>query len=160
MYTHFILKASCKEVFGLYFKKLPKYLYLALLSLILLSLATFLVDNIFFQTLLKNTPSLETLYNENTFTLTCLAVIIAPLREELLFRGVLQPMITNKTNPYIGVILTALIFTGCHLSYLTVPYVYVGLFMFAITVGILRHKTKSIIPSYLVHLISNTVAMI
>jgi membrane protease YdiL (CAAX protease family) len=46
-----------------------------------------------------------------------LLVVIAPLGEELLFRGVLLPWMATWTTPSMAVLLSALVFAVCHLHY-------------------------------------------
>ena len=162
LYTKYILKESFKEVFGINSKSIFRYLILSLalyLSVTLLNIIiSYLVDMLSVH--INHKESLLKLYNMDVFNLACSALIIAPLREELLFRGILQPMLVNKTNAYIGIILTALIFTGCHTTYLATPYVYINLFILAVIMGVLRYKTKSIIPGYLLHFLNNLLGVL
>ena len=157
LYTKLVMKESFKEVFGLYIKKLPKYILLGVLALLSVLLLIYLISFI----PISSVPlSFQKLYNTNLFTLSCYAVIIAPLREEFLFRGVIQSLLTNKTNSNLGIIITSLIFTGSHVVYSTAPIMYVRLLLLGLALSILKNNTKSIIPGYITHLLMNSIILL
>jgi membrane protease YdiL (CAAX protease family) len=157
LYTKFVLKEPFKEVFGLYFRKLPKYALLGIIALIAVLATIYLISFI----PISNVPvSFQKLYNTNIFTLSCYAVIIAPLREEFLFRGVIQSLLTNKTNPKLGILITSLVFTGSHVVYTTAPIMYVRLLLLGLALSILKNNTKSIIPGYITHLLMNSIILL
>jgi hypothetical protein len=160
LYTKYVVKGSFKEIFGIYFKQLPKFFILGLLGLILTLFINYVVGIFAINIMGEHFVSFEKLYNTDIITLAYTAIIIAPIREELLFRGILQPMITNKTNSIIGIVATAFVFSGSHLVYSVVPSMYFKLFGLALIMGILRHKTKSILPSYFTHLLLNTLSIV
>ena len=157
LYTKLVMKESFKEVFGLYIKKLPKYILLGVLALLSVLLLIYLISFI----PISSVPlSFQKLYNTNLFTLSCYAVIIAPPREEFLFRGVIQSLLTNKTNSNLGIIITSLIFTGSHVVYSTAPIMYVRLLLLGLALSILKNNTKSIIPGYITHLLMNSIILL
>ena len=157
LYTKFVLKEPFKEVFGLYIRKLPKYALLGIVALIAVLATIYLISFL----PLSNVPvSFQKLYNTNIFTLSCYAVIISPLREEFLFRGILQSLLTNKTNPKLGILITSLIFTGSHVVYNTAPIMYVRLLLLGLALSILKNNTKSIIPGYITHLLMNSIILL
>ncbi len=75
-----------------------------------------------------------------------LAVIFAPISEELLFRALLVPRI--------GVVLSSLVFGGLHLAYGSVVEV-VGVAMVGLVLALVFRFSKSITPCMLIHLIYN-----
>lgn len=77
------------------------------------------------------------------------SVILAPVTEELLFRGILLNRLRNKFGIKIAVFLSSLIFMLCHLK--PNPL----LFFAGITCCILFYKYNSLIPSILLHFFNN-----
>jgi len=79
-----------------------------------------------------------------------LAVVFAPLTEELLFRALLVPRV--------GVVLSSLIFGALHLAYGSVVEV-VGVTLVGVVLAIVYQRSKSITPCILVHLIYNLLSI-
>ncbi|MBP9667231.1 CPBP family intramembrane metalloprotease [Candidatus Saccharibacteria bacterium] len=86
-------------------------------------------------------------------------VVLAPLAEELLFRGYLLGKLQTKMPAYVAVVVTALAFGGLHLPADHIQWT-VGLDTFAlgIVLGTLRVYTGSIWASVLLHGLKNAVA--
>jgi len=84
--------------------------------------------------------------NEFSYEIILMAIILAPIGEELLFRGFL----TKK----FGVIISALIFGAVHLAYGSyfeiIGAVYIGLVL-----AYVFQKTKSLTPCILIHFLHN-----
>ncbi|WP_144512126.1 CPBP family intramembrane glutamic endopeptidase [Bacillus sp. FJAT-22090] len=78
-----------------------------------------------------------------------LAVIFAPLWEELLFRGVLLFALLKVVRPIWAVVITSVIFSLFHPAYLFLSLI-IGVVLACITI-----KTKSVIPSMITHSIWN-----
>ena len=111
----------------------------------------------------------------NTLIYSLLILILAPLAEELLFRGFIQglwqKLYRNKEkNPVkLIIVITALLFTISHFEFLfnvTVrqfALTIIFIFILALYMGWLRHKYQSIVPSIFAHFgfnLSNVVAPI
>ncbi len=80
------------------------------------------------------------------------AVVVAPIDEEILFRGFMVPRI--------GIILSALIFGFLHyLSYASVSE-FVAAFVFGLIAGYALKKTKSLYSTILPHILINLIGMI
>jgi hypothetical protein len=77
--------------------------------------------------------------------------IIAPLNEEIAFRGFLVPRI--------GVVLSGLVFAVLHLGYGSVSEIAVALW-FGLAGGYVFKKTKSLYPSLMTHIAINSVTTI
>jgi len=88
---------------------------------------------------------------------TVSAVVIAPLQEELLFRGVLLPWLRRKLGPRSAIALSALIFAALHSDAWPAP---IPLFVLALFLGYLAHHTNSLVGPVTLHAVFNTASMI
>lgn len=87
-----------------------------------------------------------------------MAITIAPLFEELLFRGFLQPLFSRTLGVVAGILLTSVLFGSLH----AVQYKFVWQYVAAISLvgavlGVVRYRTNSIIPSTVMHACYNSV---
>ena len=91
------------------------------------------------------------------FILLILAiVIIAPIGEELLFRGFLQQILEHKWNDTTkSILVTALVFAIIHMN----AYWFIQIYFLGILLGFLAWKTKSVIPSLILHSVNNGLAL-
>jgi hypothetical protein len=83
-----------------------------------------------------------------------IAVIIAPLVEELFFRGFVLQTLVKKISPFWGVILTGLIFASVHFEFQSI----MPLLILSLVLNILYIKTNSIWPGIVFHVFNNTIA--
>lgn len=79
-----------------------------------------------------------------------LAVIFAPITEELLFRALLVPRV--------GIVLSSLIFGGLHLAYGSTIEV-VGVALVGIILALVYRYSKSITPCIIIHLVYNLMSI-
>jgi uncharacterized protein len=77
--------------------------------------------------------------------------LVAPINEEIFFRGFLVPRI--------GIIISAIIFAVLHLSYLSISE-FVAAFFFGLLAGYVFKKTKSLYASIIAHMIVNFVTIV
>jgi len=110
----------------------------------------------------KATP-FEKLFDRplDSYLLAFIAITLAPLMEELFFRGLMYPVLARRMGMAWGVILSALPFALLHLP----QYGYawsVGLMIFVVGVvcGAVRAKTQSVGASFLVHVGYNGTQML
>jgi membrane protease YdiL (CAAX protease family) len=90
-----------------------------------------------------------------------MAVTVAPLFEELLFRGFLQPLFSKTFGFVAGILITGLLFGLLHSIQYKNVWQYVAAVSFVgIVLGAVRYRTGSIIPSTLMHACYNSVAAI
>ncbi len=90
-----------------------------------------------------------------------MAITIAPLFEELLFRGFLQPLFCRTLGVVAGIALTSLIFGSLHAFQYKFVWQYVAaVSLVGAVLGIVRYRTNSIIPSTVMHACYNSVAVV
>ncbi len=82
------------------------------------------------------------------------AVVVAPIVEELYFRGLILPVLMRRFGTFFGIFLTSLVFALLHFQ----PNVVIYTFILAIILAIIRLRLKSVIPSMLLHAFNNLIA--
>lgn len=83
-------------------------------------------------------------------------VVIAPLIEELLFRGYLYDQIGKRFSPLLTILITGALFAGAHLS----PVTFIPILMMGMLMGWLRYRSDSIVPPLILHCANNLVGLI
>ena len=87
---------------------------------------------------------------------------MAPILEEMFFRGYVQSRLAVASNAVTAVVVTAILFTISHLHYIQPNPIaigaLVGLFFSSLLVGYVRYLTGSIWPGVLAHALSNVPA--
>ena len=84
------------------------------------------------------------------FTLLTL-VILAPIVEEFVFRGVFLTRFAAKTSMWGGILISSLMFGVLHLDF-------VGAFLFGIIASLLYLRTGNLLLPILLHMLNNTLA--
>ena len=77
--------------------------------------------------------------------------LLAPVIEEIYFRGILLSTIKLIIGPFWAVLLSSIYFSIIHLNILVSP----TLFVLGITLGIIAILTKSVLPSIILHALFN-----
>ena len=91
------------------------------------------------------------------FLLFTAVVVIAPLGEELLFRGFFQQILEKHWKDITkAVLMTAIIFSFIHMN----PFWFAQIYILGIILGFLAWKTKSVVPSLILHSLNNLIALI
>ncbi len=86
-------------------------------------------------------------------------VVMAPVAEELLFRGYLLGKLKAKINPYAAVVISSLVFGAMHLPAKDIQWaVGIDTFALGLVLGYLRIKTDSVWSGILLHATKNAVA--
>jgi membrane protease YdiL (CAAX protease family) len=103
---------------------------------------------------LMNSPALLAVFG-------VMAVTVAPLFEELLFRGFLQPLLSRTFGVAAGILMTAIVFGALHAP----EYSYAWQYALAVSIvgavlGWVRFTSNSIIPSTVMHGFYNAVFVI
>lgn len=93
----------------------------------------------------------------NALLITILTtVIIGPIIEEIIFRGILFPALLQKYSPLIGGLFTALIFAAAHID----PTRIALLLPLAFYLSFMRYKLGSIYPGIALHISWNALATV
>lgn len=83
--------------------------------------------------------------------------IIAPLAEEVVFRGaILRSLLEKYSRPWTAIAISALLFALIHLNPAQMPHA----FLVGLLLGWMYWRTGSIIPGVLLHVVNNTVSYI
>lgn len=91
--------------------------------------------------------------------LVLLLVLVAglvPIAEELLFRGMIYPLLRYRWGRGVAIVGSALIFAVAHMLLLLMP----ALFFVGLVLGLLREWSKSVIPGMVLHAMQNGLALI
>jgi len=84
-------------------------------------------------------------------------VIVAPIGEEIVFRGFLQKFLEDYWKDITrAVLVTSLFFAMIHFN----PFWTIQIYLLGVVLGFLAWKTKSVIPSIMLHSINNGTAYI
>jgi membrane protease YdiL (CAAX protease family) len=90
----------------------------------------------------------------NVFGLLSIA-LLAPVLEELLFRGAIEgELLRQGYKPWIAILLSSLIFGVVHLNPAQIPFAFLIGMMF----GWLYYRTGSLLPGIVGHILNNSVA--
>ena len=88
----------------------------------------------------------------NKATLILLAVIMAPVFEEIIFRGIIQKGLINKgLKPKKAIVISAVVFGLVHGN----PWQFVGAVLLGSVLGLVYYKTKSLLLPILLHAFNN-----
>jgi membrane protease YdiL (CAAX protease family) len=137
----------------------PWYLALTGFALVLVSLALHV---------LLRTPDVETPFSKmlesgfaSRLAISLFGVTIAPIVEELLFRGFLQPVLVSAAGVFPGILATSVLFGAVHLMQNA------GLWQAGLTItvagfafGVVRHISGSTRASSIVHVAYNVVPFV
>ena len=84
-------------------------------------------------------------------------VIVAPIGEEIVFRGFLQKFLEKHWGDITrAVLVTSLFFAMIHFN----PFWTIQIYLLGVILGFLAWKTKSVIPSIVLHIVNNGSAFI
>lgn len=83
--------------------------------------------------------------------------VVAPIVEEMLFRGAIEGELLRRwRNPLWAIFVSALIFGLIHLNPAQMPYA----FCLGLLLGWLYYRTKSIVPGIVLHLVNNGISVV
>ena len=83
------------------------------------------------------------------------ACVLAPLAEELLFRGALFGWLRRRLSAGLTILLTAALFAGIHMMPLLLPIT----FLFGVAAGWVRERTGSTVPFFAIHVLNNVLML-
>jgi len=81
--------------------------------------------------------------------------VVAPIYEEIVFRGILLKGMANKLNPAVALVVSALLFALVHLN---IPQG-INAFLLGLVIGFIYLKTGSIYLSIFAHFVNNLLAL-
>jgi len=87
--------------------------------------------------------------------LMLLIAIVAPLAEELFFRGMLYPLLRQRWSVWPSILINGLLFSLIHV----LPPLLPGLFLVGVVLAWVREKSGSIIPCILLHALQNGIVL-
>jgi hypothetical protein len=130
------------------------------LTIVPFVLLTSLIMNSLIESQNGSNPLLEiVLNNKNYFSFIILfltTTLLAPLFEEIIFRGILLPTLARDLGKILGIIVSALIFALAHLSLGEMP----PLFVLGIGLGITRIASGSLLSSIIMHSLWNALTFL
>ena len=85
-----------------------------------------------------------------------MTVILAPIMEETLFRGLIQGSITKRYGAIVGILLSALMFGAFHI----VPQQAINAFVVGLILGYIYHRSGSLSTVIFIHAANNAFAML
>ncbi|MCX6049256.1 MAG: type II CAAX endopeptidase family protein [Chloroflexi bacterium] len=88
--------------------------------------------------------------------LLLLVAVVAPIAEELLFRGLVYPVLRRSWGVTFAIILSALLFGLAHVIPVLIP----GLFFVGLILAWVRERSGSVIPGMLIHALQNGIIII
>ena len=99
------------------------------------------------------------LEEQSTFILVSLllfGIIIAPIIEEIIFRGFFQPALKNALGGRYAIVAGASLFAAVHMD----AFAFLQIFILGILLGYLYEKTKTLAASIVVHILHNSLTLI
>ena len=82
------------------------------------------------------------------------SILLAPVLEEILFRGIIQDSLTYKYGPWKGILWGAAVFGVVHI----IPQQVVNAFLIGLVLGYIYYRTRSLIPVMVIHCVNNAIA--
>ena len=82
------------------------------------------------------------------------SIVIAPIMEEILFRGILQDALMRKYGVFVGILIASAVFGIVHV----IPQQVVNAFMIGIVLGYIYYRTGALLPVILIHCINNAIS--
>jgi membrane protease YdiL (CAAX protease family) len=151
-----------KEAFGIYFHKTPSFLRQGIFAATGIILSTTVISFMFSQFSGGNTHTSPYVYmpEDKIKAIIFLAVCVAPIVEEIFFRGFMQPALVKTIGASPGILLTALIFGFSHTQYLEYNAALVAVTTIGLILGITKYYTNSVVPGIFAHLFNNLLAAV
>lgn len=108
----------------------------------------------------KQFYAMNLLSQEGGLIFLIFSATLAPISEEVFYRGFVFPFFQSKTNSFLGIILTAVFFSISHFFNVGGAFILLGLFVFyGLVLTFIRYFTNSLIPPIIIHLIHNATLM-
>jgi membrane protease YdiL (CAAX protease family) len=158
-FDFFIVRPSTKKKLNFNFSPTNFYTYLLIFPLMIgmMFIAEFITAQIpttgpFFGDYYEFFNQLMNQLTDNPVVMVITAVIMAPVFEEIIFRGIIQKGLMNKgVKPWKAIIFASIIFGVVHAN----PWQFVGAVLLGCVLGIVYYKTKSLLLPMLLHGFNN-----
>lgn len=162
-YVRFIYKAPVLDSLGLRITgaNFKKYLFSGILLSFLILFSAMLIS--FITIVFTNRPMenpYENFSTEQLKIISILSILIAPIFEELYFRGFMQPAACKVIGNIPGTIFVAIVFALIHQQYLQYPAALMIIVCLALILGFARLYYNSTIPCIIGHMLNNVYATI
>lgn len=142
-------------------QSLKRYIYVGIKITGLIIFSTIFINMLFYFFTKAIPPNPYAKYSlADLKMLAILAVIIAPIFEEIVFRGFLQPAFCSAIGKYQGTVVVSLIFAVVHLNYISYPSAFASMVVLALILGFTRLYYSSTVPSIVGHFLNNLIASI
>ena len=105
------------------------------------------------QNIVKDVRKLNNFYE--FLTVFIMVVIVAPVIEEILFRGLIYRVFKGLVGPFIAAFISSILFSFVHINLLSFPY----LFIFGIVLCTYYEKENTIVTPILIHSIFNGIML-
>ena len=96
------------------------------------------------------------LSSTDLWLLMILIAVVAPLAEELFFRGMLYPLLRQRWSLWPSILINGLLFSLIHV----LPPLLPGLFLVGTVLAWVREKSGSVIPGILLHALQNGIVLL
>lgn len=161
-FDYFVCRPSTGKVLNFNFSRTNLMTYLLIFPMMLgmMLIADFITSQIpitgpFFGEYYQYFSKLMEQMTNDPATLFLLAVVMAPLFEEIIFRGIIMKGLMNKGfKPKIAIIISAVVFGMVHGN----PWQFVGAVLLGSVFGLVYYKTKSLLLPILLHAFNNLVS--
>jgi len=158
-FDFFVVRLQTKQKLNFNFSPTNFYTYLLIFPMMLgmMFISEFVTDQIpttgpFFGKYYDFFTDLMNQLTDNPFVMIVTAVIMAPIFEEIIFRGIIQKgMINNGVKPWKAIIFASIIFGLVHGN----PWQFVGAVLLGCVLGLVYYKTKSLLLPMLLHGFNN-----
>lgn len=149
-----------KLSFNMSTKNFSTYLFIFPLMLGMMLIAEFVtglvpISGPFFGPLYEFFTQLMEQLSQSNLVLVISAVIMAPIFEEIVFRGIIQKGLINRgTKPINAIWISAIVFGLVHAN----PWQFVGAVLLGYVMGLVYYKTKSLLMPILLHAFNNGIS--
>lgn len=89
-------------------------------------------------------------------SLVFFGIVIAPVMEEIIFRGFIQSALKNSFGKQYAILISALLFAAVHMDI----FAFLQIFILGVLLGNLYEKTQTLAASIVVHILHNSLTMV
>ena len=158
-FDYFIVRAQTGRNLNFNFSSTNFFTYLLIFPMMLgmMFIGEFITNQIpisgpFFGEYYQSFERLMQQMTSDKATLILLAVVMAPIFEEIIFRGIIQKGLINKgVKPWKAILIAAIVFGLVHGN----PWQFVGAVLLGSVLGLVYYKTKSLLLPILLHAFNN-----